>query len=233
MPSTYTQIGSAVTVGSGGAASIDFTSIPSTYTDLAVLLSVRTSGDQPGTTYCQLRMTYNGSSSGYSYRLLYGIPSVGAGSLSGSSLTRVDWAGGVSDVTATASTFASNAIYIPNYAASNNKSASHDGVTESNSTLALATLTASLWSNSAAINQITFTAEIGSFVEHSTVNCTTGEVLEIALTDAEVAELELQAGLAAQDQAEQDALAAERATAKAALLDRLGITADEAALLLS
>jgi hypothetical protein len=31
---TFTQIGSAVVVGSGGAAAIDFTSIPSTYTDL-------------------------------------------------------------------------------------------------------------------------------------------------------------------------------------------------------
>jgi hypothetical protein len=133
-----------------------------------VLLSVRTSGDQPGTTYCQLKMTYNSSTSGYSYRLLYGIPSVGTGSLNGSSLSQLDWAGGVADVTATASTFASNSIYIPNYAGSANKSASHDGTTESNSTLALATLTASLWSNSAAINQIAFTAEIGSFVEHST-----------------------------------------------------------------
>jgi hypothetical protein len=64
------------------------------------------------------------------------------------------------------------------------------------------------------------------------VNCTTGEVLEIELTDAEVAELELQVALAAQDKADQETLAAERATAKAALLDRLGITADEAALLL-
>jgi hypothetical protein len=64
------------------------------------------------------------------------------------------------------------------------------------------------------------------------VNCTTGEVLEIELTDAEVAELAYQAELAAEKKAEDDALAAERATAKAALLTRLGITADEAALLL-
>ena len=65
------------------------------------------------------------------------------------------------------------------------------------------------------------------------VNCTTGEVLEIELTDAEVAELEAQAALAAQAKAEADALAAQHAVDKAALLERLGITADEAALLLS
>lgn len=65
------------------------------------------------------------------------------------------------------------------------------------------------------------------------VNCTTGEVLEIELTDAEVAELAYQAELAADKKAEDDRIAAERATAKAALLERLGITADEAALLLA
>ena len=64
------------------------------------------------------------------------------------------------------------------------------------------------------------------------VNCTTGEVLEIELTDAEVAELAYQAELSADKKAEDDRIAAERAVAKAALLERLGITADEAALLL-
>ena len=64
------------------------------------------------------------------------------------------------------------------------------------------------------------------------VNCTTGEVLEIELTDAEVAELAYQAELAADQKAEEDRIASERAVAKAALLERLGITADEAALLL-
>jgi hypothetical protein len=64
------------------------------------------------------------------------------------------------------------------------------------------------------------------------VNCSTGEVLEIELTDAEVAELAYQAELAADKKAEDDRIAAERATAKAVLLERLGITADEAALLL-
>ena len=64
------------------------------------------------------------------------------------------------------------------------------------------------------------------------VNCTTGEVLEIELTDAEVAELAYQAELAADAKAEEDRIAAEKAPAKAALLERLGITADEAALLL-
>ena len=64
------------------------------------------------------------------------------------------------------------------------------------------------------------------------VNCTTGEVLEIELTDAEVAELAYQAELAADAKAEEDRIAAEKAEAKAAILERLGLTEDEAAILL-
>jgi hypothetical protein len=64
------------------------------------------------------------------------------------------------------------------------------------------------------------------------INCETGEVIERPLTADEIA-----ANEAAQAQAEADRLAAEaeaatKAEAKAALLDKLGITADEAALLL-
>jgi len=65
------------------------------------------------------------------------------------------------------------------------------------------------------------------------INCTTGEESIIELTDAEIA-----ANEAAQVQAEADRLAAEaeaatKAEAKAALLTKLGITADEAKLLLA
>ena len=65
------------------------------------------------------------------------------------------------------------------------------------------------------------------------INCETGVESIIELTDAEVAELEAQAALAAEKKAEEDAAAAAKAEAKAALLDRLGITAEEAALLLA
>ena len=65
------------------------------------------------------------------------------------------------------------------------------------------------------------------------VNCETGEVTERDLT---AEELQAQAESAAQAEAERvtaEAEAAQKATAKAALLKRLGITADEAALLLA
>lgn len=65
------------------------------------------------------------------------------------------------------------------------------------------------------------------------VNCTTGETSVIELTDAEIAEFEATKAKAEADRLAAEAEAAEKATAKAALLKRLGITADEAALLLA
>ena len=63
----------------------------------------------------------------------------------------------------------------------------------------------------------------------SEFNCELGEIITRELTEQEIAQIEL-------DQANVEIELAERqakATAKAALLDRLGITADEAKLLLS
>jgi hypothetical protein len=65
------------------------------------------------------------------------------------------------------------------------------------------------------------------------VNCATGEVIETPLTAEEIAQRELDATAAATAKHEADALAAEQAEAKAALLTKLGITADEAKLLLA
>ena len=65
------------------------------------------------------------------------------------------------------------------------------------------------------------------------IDCSTGIESIIELTDAEVAEMAAQAAIAEERKAEEEAQAAAKATAKAALLDRLGITADEAALLLA
>ena len=64
------------------------------------------------------------------------------------------------------------------------------------------------------------------------INCATGEVVERELTAAELAQREADAKAAADQKAADDADKAAKAVEKAALLDKLGITADEAALLL-
>ena len=148
MADTYTLI-SSVTVGAGGAASIDFTSIPSTYTDLLLRVSPRST--RTGVSANELKVTFNGSTTSYSEKTLRGN---GASASSGS-YTSAGIANILIDSTdATASTFSSLDYYIPNYAGSNYKSVSTDSVSENNGTTAYATLDAGLWSNTAAITSI-------------------------------------------------------------------------------
>jgi hypothetical protein len=65
------------------------------------------------------------------------------------------------------------------------------------------------------------------------INCETGVESIIELTDAEVAEMEAAAAIAEQEREAAATKTAANAVAKAALLEKLGITADEANLLLS
>lgn len=64
------------------------------------------------------------------------------------------------------------------------------------------------------------------------VNCETGEVQEIELTAEEIATRTAEAAAYAAAEAEREAEAQAKETEKAALLAKLGITADEAKLLL-
>jgi hypothetical protein len=158
MPTTFTKI-AAVTVGSGGAASIDFTSIPSTYTDLVVKASLRHATGSPF-----MAISFNGSSANFTYRYLEGN-----GASASSSSGSTNYCVALNPFNATASTFSNSELYIPNYAGSSNKSFSADGVTENNATTAYADMFANLWSNTAAINQITIAASGGfNLVQYST-----------------------------------------------------------------
>ena len=64
------------------------------------------------------------------------------------------------------------------------------------------------------------------------INCATKVESIIELTDEEVAEMEAAAAIAEADREAKDAQDAADAVAKAALLERLGISEDEAKLLL-
>ena len=158
MPNTFELIASS-TVGSGGAASIDFTSIPSTYTDLCLKISTRANAASVWTLFA-----FNGgSSSDLAMKSILGYE--------GTTVLSQGYSSG--QVTNNPSTFTSNTfsnaeIYIPNYAGSTNKSVSSDSVMENNATSANQALAANLWSNTAAINRITLTCNTGNFVQYST-----------------------------------------------------------------
>ena len=146
MANTYTKI-ATVTVGSGGAATMAFSSIPSTYTDLVVKTSIRTSR---GTFAADLiRVDFNGSSTSQSSKLLEGSSSTA----SSFALSTTQVIAGTTSVS-TANTFSNGEIYIPNYAGSTNKSISADSVAENNSATGPLYLAAGLWSNTAAITSI-------------------------------------------------------------------------------
>jgi len=93
----------------------------------------------------------------------------GNGSAVSSSSDTNIYGGYVVPSSSTASTFCNNLVYVPNYASSNYKSVSIDSVTENNATSAFASLWAGLWSNTAAINQITLVPNgVNNFAEFST-----------------------------------------------------------------
>jgi hypothetical protein len=164
MANTYVKIAS-VSVGILGAASIDFTSIPATYTDLIVKITTRnvTSG------ISAFRMGFNGSTAAnYNYKQLQGSGSAASSGGGSSAISTANEVGLSDGNTSTASTFSSNEIYISNYASSTGKSWSSDGVEEENATAAYSRLTAGYWTLTNAITSITFTADSGNFAQYST-----------------------------------------------------------------
>ena len=150
-----------VEVGSAGAATIDFASIPQGYTDLKVVISGRT--NRASSVFDDILISFNGSTASFSGRELYGD---GA---SAASITTARAASIATGSTATANAFGNSEIYIPNYAGSTNKSFSVDGVQETNGTTAYAIFIAGLWSNIAAITSLSLTPSVGtSFNQYTT-----------------------------------------------------------------
>ncbi len=156
---TFTQIGTAQVAGAGGATSLDFTSIPNTYTDLVLKVSARST-----TTSDWVTLKFNGSTSGYTNRHLQGTGS-SAGSFA---QTTYEYAMINNQSASTSNTFSSSEVYIPNYAGSTNKSYSIDTAGEANGTAAFMELNAQLWSNTAAITSISITSLAGSLAQYTT-----------------------------------------------------------------
>lgn len=158
MANTYVLI-SSYTVGAGGIASVSFSSIPSTYTDLVVKLSARSSAGGIGS---NATVQFNGVTTGYTYKLLEGDGS-SAASYSGSTGLNALANGNSS----TANTFGNSEIYIPNYTSNNNKSYSTDSTAENSGTTGVLDLFGALWSNTATISSISLTPASGSYVQYS------------------------------------------------------------------
>jgi hypothetical protein len=128
------------------AASITFSSIPATFTDLYLVVSLRSNR---AATNDIVGLKFNGSTSNRSGRNLEGNGS----SVFSNSLSDLR-AGIATGNTATASTFGNSGCYIPNYASNSAKSLSSDGVSETNATNVNLSINAHLWNDTSAVNSI-------------------------------------------------------------------------------
>lgn len=137
-------------------AAITFSSIPSTFTDLFLQVSVRSTNGDDG-----LFFKFNNTTSNTSWRNLLGY---GSGVLSQSG---GGWLAGGGVRSATSNTFTNVGVYIPNYAGSTAKGASVDSTSEDNSSTGYQFLVANLWNDTTAINRIDFYLQGGSLTQYS------------------------------------------------------------------
>lgn len=151
------------TVNPDSVTTVTVSSIPSSFTDLLILASLRDDGS--GTNH-YLSLKFNGGATSYVSKNLWG----NGGSADWSSSANEYLEQFVTGAGATANTFSNIQIYVPNYALSNQKSFNYDGVSETNSASAWQTIGAGLWENTSAITSFTLGNNSGSFVSGSVVS---------------------------------------------------------------
>jgi hypothetical protein len=157
----------ADTIVASPQATVTFSDIPQGYTDLILVASSRsTRAAQEDPTYVRFN---NNTSSVYSEKYIYGN---GSAVYSGSTATNYFQYYSQPAASATANTFGSISIYIPNYTSSNYKSVSVDALFENNSSTTdytRAQLNAGLFSSTSAITSILIGTWVGpAFATNST-----------------------------------------------------------------
>lgn len=149
---------STVTVGAGGAASINFTSIPQTYTDLVMVISAK-SNRADSNDWCYV--TINGSNT-TEFRMILG-EGTGVSSYTSSSAL------GVSTGATSATGFGNLSVYLPNYTTSNIKSFSVDAVQENNTNTAYMNVFAGYINTTNAVTSLGLTPIYGTaFLQYTT-----------------------------------------------------------------
>jgi hypothetical protein len=146
------------------AASVTFSSIPATYTNLVLRISARTA---QATTNANLKVILNAdTATNYSETQLSGDGAT-ASSGQGSARAFSYYYAVANGDSMTANSFGSFELYIPSYTASQKKPLSGFGNTETNSTTSYITATAALWQGTAAITSIQILPTINNFMSTS------------------------------------------------------------------
>lgn len=146
MPRTYETV--QTTTIASATSTVEFTSISSAYTDLILVWAYKSNSTNNPT----LKLTFNGSSTGYSGRQLYGSgSSVGTNNNTNASFISIARSvGGPSVVNETGLVI----LHVMDYAATNKYKTVFAQVNNAQNG---GELDVGLWANNAAINQITFT----------------------------------------------------------------------------
>ena len=159
MANTFIKIANVTLAAGATASSIDFSSIPQTYTDLQIIISSRTDN---ANVYGWYSYRFNGNNSSMSTRWMEPDgTSVGYGTSS----TFMYGGAGVGAGSGNTLLYDNSTIYIPNYASTSlNKASNTDEGGANTTATAYMTLAANLWSNTSAINQITLYPQTGTGV---------------------------------------------------------------------
>jgi hypothetical protein len=157
---TYTLISSNVLTTT--TASVTFSAIPSTYTDLVVRWSTR-----DATTSSQFYNRFNGATEfTYSNTRLTGTGSAATSDRSTSD-AYIKVENGTDPSSATALTFSNGEMYIPNYNSTTSKQFSSFAVYENNATAAGIEITATLYTSANGITSMLFESQGSGYVSGS------------------------------------------------------------------
>jgi hypothetical protein len=159
MPATYVNIASQ-TLGSN-TATVTFSSIPGTYTDLVIKASIR-GNDASQREYMLTRFNSDTGTNYSNTRLNINSTTDGGQSVRQSNQTSITFFYSGDGNGATANTFGNAEVYIPSYTVSQNKPMFHHGTEEQNQTQSFMAIQAGLWRNTSAITSITITPVVGT-----------------------------------------------------------------------
>ena len=164
MNETMTKIKTITATGTGGT--VTFSNIPQGYTDLILKISARS--DRPSIFNDYMNISFNGNTTGYTSRIMYGT-GTSVASYTETSASAPRYLAELPASTATTSVFGSVEVSILNYTSSNYKNFHAEGVLEHSTSAAVLSLVTGYWSNNSSITSITIGLGVGTnFLANST-----------------------------------------------------------------
>lgn len=145
---------------SSSATSITFSSIPSTYTDLLVVVSGRSDRASAYEDTCRVRFNSD-SGANYTTRMLYSYNN-SLGFETAAAQTGIKATGSFAAALTTTNVFGSASFYVTNYAGSAAKSLAATAVSEQSGTQGINCISVGLWSGTSAISSIQITPWFGT-----------------------------------------------------------------------